>query len=177
MTSAPVHPDARSFIGLGSNLGDRSGQLAEAVWRLGRADRVSVLRLSSLYETAPVESPLDQPDFYNAVAEVQFKGDPLDLLRSCQDIERAMGRVRPVPKGPRCIDLDVLLAGETLTSSVELTLPHPGLTERAFVLVPLLELDGELLDPRDGSPLREHLARVQRTQRVRRVASAAEGLP
>ncbi|PID38824.1 MAG: 2-amino-4-hydroxy-6-hydroxymethyldihydropteridine diphosphokinase [Proteobacteria bacterium] len=156
------------YLGLGSNLGDRARLLKEALAAL-RREGVEVLRISSVYESAPVGPVKEQPSFLNAVAELHTELEPDALLSLCLGIEGALGRVREKDKGPRTIDLDLLLAGDAILSSSELELPHPALTERAFVLGPLLELSPELADPRDGRPLVEHLARVAPTQPMRRV--------
>lgn len=144
------------YVGLGSNLGDREAHLLSAIG--GLEQDLSLRRVSSLYETAPVGPILDQPYFLNAVAEIESELGAREVLRRCLAIEDGMGRRRRVDKGPRVIDLDLLLAGEQVESWPELDLPHPRLTQRAFVLRPLLELSPRLRDPRDGRPLAEHLA-------------------
>lgn len=146
----------RIYIGLGSNLGDREAHLCSALRAL--EDQFELRRVSSLYRTAPLGPVQDQPDFLNVVAELDSSVDARDALRCCLAIEEQLGRVRKVDKGPRVIDLDLLLVGARVESWPELDLPHPGLTERAFVLEPLLELCPRLSDPRDGRPLVEHLA-------------------
>ncbi|MBW2732081.1 MAG: 2-amino-4-hydroxy-6-hydroxymethyldihydropteridine diphosphokinase [Deltaproteobacteria bacterium] len=144
------------YVGLGSNVGDREAHLFTAINRL-RED-VSLCRVSSLYESAPVGPVQDQPDFINAVGELETELAPREVLRRCLAIEAAMGRERQLDKGPRVIDLDLLLAGGRVESWPELDIPHPELVHRAFVLRPLLELCPDLRDPRDGRPLAEHLA-------------------
>lgn len=156
------------YLGLGSNLGDRGAQLSAAVAALRRAG-VQIPRISSVYETAPVGPVVDQPAFLNAVAELTTELSPDTLLDLCLTIEGQLGRVRTLDKGPRTIDLDLLLADDLVQTSERLELPHPGLTERAFVLGPLLELSPKLADPRDGRPLADHLARIAPTQPVRRL--------
>jgi 2-amino-4-hydroxy-6-hydroxymethyldihydropteridine diphosphokinase len=128
----------RAFLGLGSNLGDRLANLRRAVALLDR-DGIGVLRTSRVYETAPVGPP--QPDYLNAVVEVATDLDPHDLLRSCLEVEERMGRVRAERWGPRVIDIDVLTYGSEIIDDADLVVPHPRMHERAFVLVPLLELD------------------------------------
>ena len=156
-------------LGLGSNLGHRCANLGEALERL-ECSAVVVSCVSSVYETAPVGPVQDQPAFLNAVAELRTSLTPRALLAHCLEVERFLGRKRTVPKGPRTIDLDLLLAEELVASWPTLVLPHPALTERAFVLIPLLELAPELCDPRDGRPLATHLAPLARSQAVARVA-------
>ena len=129
------------FIGLGSNVGDRAANLDAACHGLeGRG--VEVLERSSNYETAPQGEVLDQPDFLNAVVKVDTDLDPEALLDACKDIERQVGR-DPAGRrhGPRVVDLDVLLLGELEVRSGRMTLPHPEILTRRFVLEPLLELE------------------------------------
>ena len=131
-------------------------QLAEAVRRLRKA--VSLKGLSRVYRSEPVEAP-PQPWFRNVVARVGFDGDPVALLRICQAIESAQGRERRTVRAPRTIDLDVLLAGETIVESDELTVPHPQLHRRRFVLVPMVELAPDVVHPVFGLSMRELLER------------------
>jgi 2-amino-4-hydroxy-6-hydroxymethyldihydropteridine diphosphokinase len=126
---------------------------------------------SCLYESAPVGPVLDQPSFLNAVVLVSCQQNPAELLEICQTIENRMGRQRDINKGPRTIDLDLLLAGALVQTGERLTLPHPELTHRSFVLVPLLEIDADLRDPRDGAHLAPRAAEVARLQPLRRVGS------
>jgi len=126
------------FVGLGSNLGDKRRNLERARRRLGRAG-VEVRRASSIYRTEPVDF-LDQPWFLNQVLEVQTDRTPQELLELAKSIERAMRRVPGARRGPRTIDIDILLAGETVIESPDLTVPHPRMAARRFVLVPLAEI-------------------------------------
>ncbi|MDT8901276.1 2-amino-4-hydroxy-6-hydroxymethyldihydropteridine diphosphokinase [Anaeroselena agilis] len=129
-------------LGLGSNLGDREGNIAAAVARLAAWPGVTVERVSSLYETAPL-GYTDQPDFLNAVASVSTTLTPHELLAACLAVERALGRERKVRWGPRTVDIDVLFYDDVVLEAAELTLPHPRFHERCFVLVPLAEIAGE----------------------------------
>jgi 2-amino-4-hydroxy-6-hydroxymethyldihydropteridine diphosphokinase len=131
----------RAFLGLGSNLGDRLANLAKAVELLGNRSGVVVLRSSRVYETEPVGPP--QPDYLNAVIEVQTSLAPHALLDAGHDVEREMGRERGERWGPRVIDVDVLTYGRQVIDEDGLQVPHPRMHERAFVLVPLLELDAD----------------------------------
>lgn len=132
-----------AYLGLGSNLGDRLGHLRRAVVLLRERD-VRVLRSSRVYETEPVGGP-DQPDYLNAVLEVDTDGTARELLEACLGVEAALGRERAERWGPRVIDVDLLtFDGETIDQP-DLQVPHPRMHERAFVLIPLLELDP---DPR-----------------------------
>ena len=129
-----------AYVGLGSNLGDRLANLRQAVSLLGRAAGVRVLRTSRIYETAAVGGPPQGP-FLNAVAEVDVVGGSArSLLNACLGVEARMGRVRDERWGPRLIDLDVLLFGDERIEEPDLVVPHPRMTERAFVLVPLGDL-------------------------------------
>jgi 2-amino-4-hydroxy-6-hydroxymethyldihydropteridine diphosphokinase len=150
----------RVYLGLGSNLGDRAAQLAAALAALEQAG-VAVRRRSPLYETRPV-GVVDQPPFLNAVAEADTSLAPLVLLAEVKAIERALGRV-PGPRwGPRAIDIDILLYGDAHVACREpwLEIPHPGLWDRQFVLVPLADLRPDLRDP-SGTPIAERIARLR----------------
>lgn len=134
----------RVFIGLGSNLGDRVANLREAVRRLGAV--LAVERVSNLYVAAPL-GYVRHDAFINAVVQGATAVKPMELLRDLQQIERAMGRRIGVEYGPRPIDLDILLFGSMQMETLELTLPHPRLAQRAFVLKPLAELAPDLMHP------------------------------
>jgi 2-amino-4-hydroxy-6-hydroxymethyldihydropteridine diphosphokinase len=127
------------YVGLGSNLGDRLENLRRAVELLDASDGVAVVRTSSVYETDPVGPP--QPDFLNAVAEISTDLGPHELLARCKAIEAELGRTPGERWGPREIDLDLLLYGDERIDTGELVVPHPRMNERAFVLVPLRELE------------------------------------
>jgi 2-amino-4-hydroxy-6-hydroxymethyldihydropteridine diphosphokinase len=160
----------RGYLGLGSNVGDREGHLRAAVELLG-AQPVEVEAVSSLYETEPVGEILDQPDFLNAAARVSTALEPEELLDVCKAIEVERGRMFGGPvHGPRTLDLDLLLLEGVEIESQRLTLPHPQVTSRRFVLVPLLELDPELALP-DGRSLREALERLGQGERVKRIGA------
>jgi len=148
----------RGFLGLGSNQGDRLVALETARAALP-ALGVEVTRSSSAYETAPQGQVTDQPDYLNACLEVETGLDPESLLDVCKEIELAMGRDEGVRHGPRPIDLDVLLLGSLEHASDRLSLPHPEVAARRFVLEPLLELDEGLKLP-DGRALKPLLADV-----------------
>ena len=155
------------YLGLGSNVGDRRAALEAAVAALP-CHGVAVLASSSVYETEPVGEVLDQRDFLNACVRVETALEPEALLDTCKAVERELGRERGgVRHGPRPIDVDVLLLGDTEHRSAGLALPHPEVTSRRFVLVPLLELDPELSLP-DGTALRDALAALGPGQDVRR---------
>jgi 2-amino-4-hydroxy-6-hydroxymethyldihydropteridine diphosphokinase len=154
------------FLGLGSNVGERRAQLCDAVVELPRHG-VAVLASSSVYETEPVGLVLDQPDFLNACVRIETSLGPEDLLDACKEVEREVGRTPGGERhGPRAIDVDVLLLGHLMYQSVRLTLPHPEVRSRRFVLVPLLELDPQLRFP-DGEPATAALAALGDGQDVR----------
>ena len=132
------------YISIGSNLGDRAEHIADAVGRLQAVGAVTAA--SGLYETSPVEVS-DQPWFLNAVVEVSTNLDPERLMSLLLDIERSMGRERTRPKGPRLIDLDILLFDDREVHSETVDVPHPAMHQRRFVLVPLDELAPDLQHP------------------------------
>ncbi len=135
----------RVFLGLGANLGDRLGALQQAVDLLARRG-VRTVACSRVWATAPVGGPTDQPEFLNVVVEVDpGELSPVDVLDAANDVEAELGRVRDVRWGPRTIDIDILLWGDLRSDDPRLTIPHPRMHERAFVVLPLLDLDP---DPR-----------------------------
>ena len=150
---------AVGYLGLGSNEGDRLAKLRAARAALGRRG-IAVTASSSVYEAAPQGDVTDQPDFLNACLRIHTELDPERLLDACKEVERELGRAPGgVRHGPRPIDVDVLLLGEREHSSDRLTLPHPEVTSRRFVLEPLLELEPGLELP-DGTRLAERLDAV-----------------
>jgi 2-amino-4-hydroxy-6-hydroxymethyldihydropteridine diphosphokinase len=139
-------PHVVAYLGLGSNLGDRMAALREAVDRLRALPAVNILRLSPVYETEPVgvgETP--QPTYLNAVAEAETSLTARGLLEAALEIENAMGRRRTIRWGPRVIDIDVLLYGDAAIDEPGLTVPHPRMRERGFVLTPLSDLAPDLV--------------------------------
>lgn len=134
------------YIGLGSNMGDRLEWIRRALSALQAHSEVTLCESSSIYETAPMYM-LDQPAFLNACARIQTELDPEQLLDVLLQIEQLLGRRRDIDKGPRTLDLDLLLMEDVIHNTPVLTLPHPGLHERAFVLIPLLEIAPKLVHP------------------------------
>jgi 2-amino-4-hydroxy-6-hydroxymethyldihydropteridine diphosphokinase len=158
------------YLGLGSNVGDREAHLRAAL-RLLREHGVEVEAASSLYETEPVGEYLDQPDFLNAAVRIRTELAPEQLLDLCKAIELEQGRMVGGPRhGPRPLDIDVLLFGELELSGERLTLPHPEVGSRRFVLEPLLELDPELALP-DGTRLADARAELGEGERVERTGA------
>jgi 2-amino-4-hydroxy-6-hydroxymethyldihydropteridine diphosphokinase len=141
------------FLSLGSNLGNKTGNLSRA-GRLLREGGVEVLAASSIYLTEPVDNT-DQPWFVNQVLEVRSALDPPALLRLAKSVEKKVKRVPRADKGPRTIDIDILFAGDTILDTPELVIPHPRLAQRNFVLVPLCEIAPEIRHPVLGKTIRE----------------------
>lgn len=148
--------DERIFVALGSNLGDRQAQLDEAVRRVGQLEGTRVLAVAPVLETdalLPPDDPTPQPRYLNTVAELRSSLEPLPLLRALKALERELGRVVTTRWAPRLIDLDLVLYGARVLSTDELTLPHPGLPTRRFVLEPLLALWPGAVHPVTRRPL------------------------
>jgi 2-amino-4-hydroxy-6-hydroxymethyldihydropteridine diphosphokinase len=157
--------EKRVYISLGSNVGDRAATLQRAIVAMN-ANGIRVVRRSALYLTEPVEAP-PQAWFLNAVVEAETRWMPLQLLKTLAAIERDFGRQRVVPRGPRTLDLDLLLFGTSVIDTPELQVPHPRLAERRFVLVPLAELAPALRHPTLGRSISELLAATQDRSEVR----------
>lgn len=149
-------PATRVFLGIGSNLGDRAANIKSACDSLLLL--LSDIEQASLYETLPQEV-IDQPPFLNTVVTGRTAIEPAELLTETAEIERRLGRERSreLPKGPRTIDIDLLLFGEQQIETDNLVVPHPRMTARKFVLVPLLELAPELRHPSTGLPFQGYL--------------------
>ena len=143
------------YLSLGSNIGDRAANLRAAIEQL-RTSGIRLARLSPLYETEPVDVTA-QRWFLNIVIEAETDLFPLQLLARTQKIERALGRVRTIPKGPRIIDIDILLYGNSVIRGEQLQVPHPGIADRRFVLVPLSDLVPQLRHPVTHRTVRDML--------------------
>ena len=135
-----------AYIGLGSNLNSPKQQIKDAVMALHTAKDVEVVNLSSLYQSPPVDGS-NQPDYINAIVQVNTHLTPLELLYVCQDIETQQHRVREKKWGARTIDLDIIIYGVQVVASKQLIIPHPQMMNRAFVLIPLAELEDDLKVP------------------------------
>ncbi|MDD5541965.1 MAG: 2-amino-4-hydroxy-6-hydroxymethyldihydropteridine diphosphokinase [Acidobacteriia bacterium] len=147
------------FLGLGSNVGDAQEHLRRAGDQLTACGLI-LKRASSIYKTSPVDF-VDQEWFLNQVLRMETSWAPERLLIQCREIETALGRVRAISKGPRTIDIDILLFDEVIFKSPELTIPHPRLAERKFVLVPLCEIAPRLLHPVLRKSMQELLDSLQ----------------
>jgi 2-amino-4-hydroxy-6-hydroxymethyldihydropteridine diphosphokinase len=136
-----------AYIGIGSNVGDRVGFVRDAVAALDETEGITVEKASSLYETSPIGGP-PQRSFVNLVVRIETAFDPRELLESVKAIESRMGREpSDIHWGPRVVDLDVLTFGDEKVSEPDLEIPHPRMTQRRFVLIPLLEVDADASDP------------------------------
>ncbi|MFJ7978554.1 2-amino-4-hydroxy-6-hydroxymethyldihydropteridine diphosphokinase [Peribacillus sp. JNUCC 23] len=149
-----------SFLSIGSNVGDRSEYIKEAIRLLHEEKEVKVLQTSSLYETAPI-GYIDQPQFLNAVILVNTGLSAVELLNVCQEIERKLGRKREIRWGPRTLDLDILLYNHENIETERLSVPHPRMVGRAFVLVPLLEINPTIMLPTTDTPLNDILEKLE----------------
>ncbi len=154
-----------AYLGLGSNLRGRQLNLTRAVELLSQ--QVRVKQLSSLYETEPVGYQ-EQPRFLNAVCQLTTSLTPEELLALAKQVEAALGRTPSFPDAPRLIDIDILFYGNRVISSSQLTIPHPRLTERAFVLIPLAEIAPDLAHPVSGRKVREMLESVPGLEGVKK---------
>ncbi|HET7152113.1 MAG TPA: 2-amino-4-hydroxy-6-hydroxymethyldihydropteridine diphosphokinase [Candidatus Acidoferrum sp.] len=159
--------ETTAYLSLGSNLGDRERNLRTAIIALAEA-KVRVTCVSSLYETEPVDLR-EQPWFLNCVVQGETQLAALDLLRTLRGIEAQMGSKKLVPKGPRLIDLDILLYGDETIGTPELQVPHPRMLQRRFVLVPLAEIAPNLKHPAWKETVTELGAKVRDSSEVRRL--------
>jgi 2-amino-4-hydroxy-6-hydroxymethyldihydropteridine diphosphokinase len=157
-----------AYLSLGSNLGDRQTQLRDAIARLAAVGRV--LKVSSFYETEPVEFT-EQPWFLNCAVEVETALPPEEFMRELLRIEAEMGRRRTQKKGPRSIDIDILLFGNEVVSSPDLTIPHPAMHQRRFVLEPVAEIAPQARHPILKKTIRRLLQELPEGQAVRKVKS------
>jgi 2-amino-4-hydroxy-6-hydroxymethyldihydropteridine diphosphokinase len=155
-----------AYLSLGSNIGDREAALREAIHRLKTMGRVALV--SSIYETEPVELP-DQPWFLNCAIALETEKTPEQLLSEILSIEEEMGRSRIQEKGPRNIDIDILLYGGAVVESPSLTIPHPAMQQRRFVLEPLAEIAPEARNHVLGRSVREMLEALRPGQAVRKI--------
>ncbi|MEO6920231.1 MAG: 2-amino-4-hydroxy-6-hydroxymethyldihydropteridine diphosphokinase [Collimonas sp.] len=144
----PTGPLVTAYIGVGANLGDAASQVQRAILQLGKLPHTSLARQSSLFRTAPLDAGGD--DYVNAVACIKTGLSAHDLLQGLQQIEQDFGRERPYQNAPRTLDLDLLLYGQENIKDEVLTVPHPRMMQRAFVLIPLLQIDPFIVIPNHG---------------------------
>ena len=137
----------QAYLGLGSNIGDRKQQLLKAIDLIGNIKGIKVTKQSSIYETAPI-GYTDQPNFLNLCLEIESELSPQQLLKHCLDIEQQLHRVREIRWGPRTLDIDILLYSDNIIETDNLSIPHPRMQERAFVLIPLNDIASDKKDPR-----------------------------
>ncbi len=165
-----------AYIGLGANLGDPAVQLRQALTRLSRIEGVRILQVSSFYRTPPV-GVLDQPWFINAAVKVATALEPEALLDTLLKIEADLGRIRTSRWGPRLVDLDLLLYNDEIMTTPKLTLPHPEMHRRAFVLIPLAEIAPQAYHPGLGQTVSRLLAALPETEKaaVKKLTIAAPG--
>ncbi|MGN5883157.1 2-amino-4-hydroxy-6-hydroxymethyldihydropteridine diphosphokinase [Staphylococcus simulans] len=142
------------FLGLGSNVGDREAQLKAAIDLLDEQQGIEVIKVSSFYETAPV-GYVDQPDFLNLCIKIETELSPHEVLERGLAIEQQLHRVRKERWGPRTLDIDILLYGDEIIETKDLSIPHPRMTERAFVLIPLQEIAPDKVEPRTQQKIKE----------------------
>jgi 2-amino-4-hydroxy-6-hydroxymethyldihydropteridine diphosphokinase len=163
----------RVYLSLGANLGDRENNLRAAIAELAAAG-VKVIRVSSFYETEPVDYS-EQPWFLNCVIEGETEAEALPLLRKLREIEARMGSKKEFAKGPRLLDIDILLYGEETIETRELQVPHPRMLRRRFVLAPLAEIAPNLTHPAWNATASELLKVTPDPSQIRRLESGATG--
>ncbi len=163
----------RAFVGLGSNLGDRLAQLRRGIQGIEASESARLVAVSPVFETRPIGGPA-QDDYLNAVVALDWSGEARALMGRLLELERAAGRVRREPNGPRTLDLDLLLFGEEILDEPDLTVPHPRMHERGFVLEPLSCLAGDLVHPKLDEKIATLTQRVHDDSSVRRFADSSQ---
>jgi 2-amino-4-hydroxy-6-hydroxymethyldihydropteridine diphosphokinase len=161
------------YLGIGANKGDRAGNIKIALNTISSRPGLTLLRYSSIYESEPVGAG-NQPDYYNCVAEIRTSLEPHLLLKMIKGIEYELGREPNTHLLPRPIDIDILLYGDLEVDSLDLMIPHSRLTKRAFVLIPLMELNPELIHPITRRLLKMYLDMIQPPQKIKKVIDAGQ---
>ncbi len=161
-----------AFIGLGSNIGDKLANLKKAIEGLGKIQGTKVLTVSSLYKTEPVGG-VEQDWFVNAVAEVETSLTPRELLNKLLYIEKDLGRVRDIKWGPRVIDLDIILYDDLVMDEEGLSIPHPYLHKRGFVLVPLAEIAPKVIHPRLRKSVSELMHGIHDNKHIEKIGGVS----
>ena len=173
MNSTSQHNTVTAYLALGANLGDAQQAVHQAMRDIAQLPDTRLLACSSLYRTAPVES--SGPDYINAVVQIETALQPLALLHAIHALEQAAGRERPWRNAPRTLDIDILLYGDLLLNTPELTIPHPRMGQRAFVLVPLAEIAPEKVDARQLQAVANQA--IQAIERLQADGAAAAATP
>jgi len=153
------------YLGLGSNIEDRMEHMRDAVNRIEKTEGISIVKLSPVYQTEPV-GYVAQEDFFNMVIEIETTLYPSELLTTVKQIERELGRMESVHKGPRIMDIDILLYGDEIIDEYRLTVPHPRMLSREFVLRPLFDIAPDLRIEKFGVAVRDALAQIEGEKRV-----------
>jgi 2-amino-4-hydroxy-6-hydroxymethyldihydropteridine diphosphokinase len=156
------------YLGVGSNLGNRQGNIKKAARLLGENGNIQVVRRSSFYETEPVGYK-KQPDFLNCIFEIKTSLTPLVLLKVLKNIEKKLKRVKNIKWGPRLIDLDILLYGNKVIEKTNLTIPHPEMHKRRFILAPLAEIAPEIIHPLKKKTILELYKNLSDKHKVRKL--------
>lgn len=165
--------EIKAYLGLGSNIGDRMAFLRDAVRKLSETEQIEIKEISKVYQTEPV-GYVAQEDFYNMVVGITTDLSPMHLLEICRKIEREMGRSDSVHKGPRTIDIDILLYGDSIINEYRLQIPHPRLLDREFVLRPLCDIAPELCVETVGVSIRDALDKIAGNKRVLKLDDVIE---
>lgn len=155
-----------AYLSIGSNIGDRLGSLRKAIQLLDKSDQIKVELVSSIYETDPI-GYVDQACFLNAVIKISTSLQPEELLQACLQIELDLGRKRGIRWGPRTLDLDILLYNQENIETESLLVPHPRMQERAFVMIPLMELDPDIKLPNVNTSLDDIVEQIPDKEGVR----------
>jgi len=161
------------YLGLGANKGDRAENIRNALDIISQRDGITLLKYSSVYETEPI-GVSNQPYYYNCVAEIRTGLEPHQLLKTLKSVEYELGREPNTHLLPRPIDIDILLYGDLEVDSLDLLIPHSRITKRAFVLVPLMELNSDLIHPITRLPLKGYLEKIKPPQNIKKVIDAGQ---